>query len=222
MAIDLRGHGASGGTPGDVDYIGRYEDDLGEVIAQIRAAKPQGRVILAGHSMGGGISLRYAMKPGLPAVEGYLLLAPYLGPSSPTARTEETEMSRAFLRIHLWRSLGLEVLNGVGIAAFNGLRTIFFNLPEEMPLRSYSYRAAAGMSPSDCGEAFEAIGQPLLLVAGSADEAFHADRYEATLRPHSKGEIVMIDGASHDGVMTDPRTLDAIRRWSSKLESTAP
>jgi alpha-beta hydrolase superfamily lysophospholipase len=200
-----------------VDSIGQYEDDVGDVIQQLRATRPGRRIVLAGHSMGGGISLRYALKPGLPDVDGYLLVAPYLGPDSPTTRLEETEASAAFLQVHVPRTLGLWVLNGFGITAFNGLRTIFFNLPQEMPLRSYSYRASVSMAPSDCGLAFQAISQPLLVVVGSADEAFHADRYEATIRPHSAGEVVVIDGASHDGVLTDPRTLDAIRSWSAKL-----
>lgn len=32
IALDLRGHGSSGGPPGDVDYIGQYEDDVADVI----------------------------------------------------------------------------------------------------------------------------------------------------------------------------------------------
>lgn len=43
VAVDLRGHGASQGRPGDIDYIGQYEDDLGEVIREVRAAHPGGR-----------------------------------------------------------------------------------------------------------------------------------------------------------------------------------
>jgi alpha-beta hydrolase superfamily lysophospholipase len=43
VAIDLRGHGQSGGTVGDVDYIGQYQDDVADVIAAIQAEKPNGR-----------------------------------------------------------------------------------------------------------------------------------------------------------------------------------
>ncbi|MEE8400415.1 MAG: alpha/beta fold hydrolase, partial [Desulfobacterales bacterium] len=84
-ALDHRGHGESAGRRGDVDYIGQYEDDVADVIAKIRAAKPEGRLILAGHSMGGGIALRYAMKNNPSDVDGYLLFAPHLGFNSPTA-----------------------------------------------------------------------------------------------------------------------------------------
>src|SRR5690349_22073579 len=64
LAIDLRGHGASGGAPGDVDYIGQYEDDLGDVVRALRRDRADLHVVLAGHSMGGGIVLRYAEKTG--------------------------------------------------------------------------------------------------------------------------------------------------------------
>jgi pimeloyl-ACP methyl ester carboxylesterase len=213
VAIDLRGHGASGGAPGDVDYIGQYEDDLADVIAKIRAENPGGRVILAGHSAGGGIVLRSVLRAGMPPVDGYLLFAPHLGSKSPTTPTEATKEGEAFVRIHLPRILGLTLLNTVGITGFNGLKTLFFNLPKEMPLRCYSYRAMVGMSPADYAPALKAIGKPLLVVVGSKDEAFRADRYEAAIRPYSKGEVVIVGGASHDGVLHDPRALAAVGRW---------
>jgi pimeloyl-ACP methyl ester carboxylesterase len=213
VAVDLRGHGASGGAPGDVDYVGQYEDDLADVIAKVRAADPGGRVILAGHSAGGGIVLRYAMHPGEPPVDGYLLFAPHLGAKSPTTPMESTKAGEAFVRVHVPRILGLALLNSAGITGFNGLKTLFFNLPKEMPLRCYSYRAMVGMSPEDYVPALEAIDKPLLVVVGSKDEAFRADRYEAAIRPYGKGKVVIVDGASHDGVLNDPRALTAVRRW---------
>ena len=217
VAIDLRGHGASGGVPGDVDYIGQYEDDVADVIAKIRAAKPGGKVILAGHSMGGGIALRYAMRAGAPPVDGYLLLAPHLGPKSPTNRWEKSEAGEAFLQVHIPRILGLALFNGVGFTGFNGLRTLFFNLPKEMPLRSYSYRAMTGSTPADHAPALKAVDKPLLVVVGSKDEAFKADRFEAAIRPYSTGEVVIVAGASHDGVLNEPRTLAAVTRWIAAL-----
>ncbi len=215
VAVDLRGHGSSGGSPGDVDYIGQYEDDLGNVIEEIRASNPGGKVILAGHSMGGGIALRYAMRPRVPPVDGYLLLAPYLGWSSPTTRKEPAEggAGTEFMQIHLPRILGLKLLNTFGITAFNGLRTQFFNLPPELPLRSYSYRAAEGMAPADYREALAAVRSPLLVVVGSRDEAFKAEAYEKVIRGHSRGTVEIIPDATHDGVLDDARTMAAVTGW---------
>ncbi len=215
VALDLRGHGASGGAPGDIDYIGQYEDDLADVVAKVRTARPQGRIILAGHSMGGGIALRYAIRSGAPPVDGYLLFAPYLGAKSPTTPQESRPGEDAFLRLHLPRTLGLALWNSVGVTGFNGLGTLFFNLPAELPLTSYSYRAMVGNAPEDHAPALAAIRAnrlPLLVVVGSEDEAFRADRYAAALGPE-KDALRLIEGASHDGVLVDPRAHSTVGRW---------
>lgn len=215
VAIDLRGHGASEGQPGDTDYIGQYEDDLTDVIREIRATRPGGKVILAGHSMGGGIALRYALRPDVSPVDGYLLLAPHLGPKSPTTPTETNEAGARFVQLHIPRILGLFVMNSAGITAFNGLRTLFFNLPPEVPLRSYTYRAMAGSAPADYRPALAAVRVPLLVIAGSRDEAFRADQYEAAVRSYSRGTVTIVPGATHDGILRDPQTMAAVAAWVS-------
>lgn len=172
-------------------------------------------MILAGHSMGGGIALRYAEKPGLPPVDGYLLLAPHLGAKSSTTRSEASPAEVEMLKVHIPRILGLVVMNCFRITAFNGLRTLFFNLPPELPLHSYSFRAMASMTPVDHGSALAAVQVPLLLVAGSKDEAFVANAYEAEIRGH--GTVTIIPDATHDGVMTDARTMAAVHAWMGEV-----
>lgn len=216
VAIDLRGHGASGGPPGDTDYIGQYEDDLADVIREIRATRPSGKVILAGHSMGGGIALRYALRTDAPPVDGYLLFAPHLGIKSPTTPTEASETGARFAQIHIPRILGLAVMNSAGIKTFNGLRTLFFNLPPEMPLRSYTYRAMAGSAPDDYRPALAAVRVPLLVIVGSRDEAFKADQYEAAVRSHSRGTVEIVPNATHNGILRDPRALAAVTAWARR------
>jgi pimeloyl-ACP methyl ester carboxylesterase len=224
IAVDLRGHGASGGPRGDVDYIGQYEDDLADVIREIRAHRPDGKIILAGHSMGGGIALRYsqsysqsyAQRPGVPPVDGYLLFAPYLGWTSPTTRKEADPNASGgaeLLKIHLSRILGLKLLNAAGITAFNGLRTELFNLPPEVPLRSYSYRAMENGAPEDYREALRAVHAPLLVIVGSRDEAFLADHYVAVVQRYSRGKVVIVPDASHNGVLHDGKALAAVTSW---------
>ncbi|MEO8505359.1 MAG: alpha/beta hydrolase [Acidobacteriota bacterium] len=224
VAIDLRGHGASKGNPGDVDYIGQYEDDLADVIRTLRAANPGGRLVLAGHSMGGGIALRYAQLASrklAPPVDGYLLLAPYLGWSSPTTRqeppSEAAKSGAQFIKIHLPRIIGLKLLNLAGITAFNGLRTMFFNLPPELPLRSYSYRATEDQAPADYRAALRAVAAPLLLIAGTHDEAFLADQYDRVMRANGHGSVTLVPGATHNGVLNDSRAMAAVKAWVETL-----
>lgn len=219
LAVDLRGHGFSAGTPGDVDHVGQYEEDLADVITQLRAENPRRQLILAGHSMGGGIALRLAMNHALAQADGYLLLAPYLGWSSPTTRKDATDAEAAaeFTHIHLARILGLKLLNAIGITAFNGLRTQFFNLPEQLPLRSYSYRAGESMAPMDYRQALAAVEAPLLVVVGSADEAFVASAYADVLREGGHGVLETIDGATHNGLLRDARAMKVIATWVLSL-----
>ena len=217
VAIDLRGHGFSDGARGDIDRIGQYETHLGEIVGQLRQTSAGKRVILAGHSMGGGIALRYAQDPSLPPVDGYLLLAPYLGWNSPTTRHTAAPGSEDVLQIHLARILGLKAFNAVGITAFNGLRIQFFNLPPELPHRSYSFRASESMAPEDVGDALQAVRAPLEVIVGSDDEAFLAAEYEPLVTRHSKGQVVTIDGATHNGVTRDPRSMAAVQEWAARL-----
>ncbi len=217
VALDLRGHGLSEGKPGDTDYLGQYEDDVAEVVRQLRAERPQGRLILAGHSMGGGIALRYAEKLGLPAVDGYLLLAPHLGWESPTTRKEATEEDALFAKLHVPRLLAVSLLNSVGLTTFNGLRVMFFNLPAEMPLRSYTFRALLGGTPDNYREALGAIEVPLLLVVGSRDEAFVASEYEAVVKTWSRGDFLLVPEANHNSVTHDSRVVAAVTAWLAEM-----
>ena len=62
VAVDFRGHGASG-TRGDVAYPGQLDDDLADLIAELRKSDPAARLSLIGHSSGGGFALRIAGEP---------------------------------------------------------------------------------------------------------------------------------------------------------------
>jgi alpha-beta hydrolase superfamily lysophospholipase len=95
ISLDLRGHGQSSGRPGDVDYVGQYTDDLADVIKKVKHERPDDKIILAGHSMGGGIILRYVQRQELPRADAYLLFAPSLGHNAPTLRTSGQENSNA-------------------------------------------------------------------------------------------------------------------------------
>lgn len=221
LAIDLRGHGASGGAPGDVDYVGQYEDDLIDLVRAIRAEDPGRRVVLAGHSMGGGVVLRTFARQDVPRIDGVVLLAPYLGWSSPTTRKTATPEAAAaggaFLRVHLPRILGLKLLNLAGVTAFNGLRVQFFNLPREMPLSSYSYRATEDQGPVDAVAALARVPAPILCVVGERDEAFLASAYPPLFAHTPRAEVVLLPGVGHERVTTDAGTMAAVHAWAAKL-----
>lgn len=225
LSLDLRGHGTSGGAFGDIAYPGQYEDDVADVVATLREEAPRARVLLAGHSMGGGIAVRYAARAAVPAVDGYLLYAPHLGEHAPTTRHDAAAAAGAEvpIKLHLQRTIGLLMLGAVGMHGLDGLGTLYFNVSRGDGPMHYSFRAMTGCAPDDYAAALRADDAPLLIVAGGADEAFDASGYPAAARLHANGEALVVDGVGHDGILTDTAALDAIDRWlRTRVGRSAP
>jgi len=223
FALDLRGHGKSSGKRGDIDYIGQYEDDVADVIADIRTKKPGGKVILAGHSMGGGIALRYAIKYNPSNVDGYLLFAPHLGFNSPTVNPPKPEASsrgEPEFKLHALRLAGLFMLNIFGIDGFNSLPIAFFNEPSdspESPPNEYSYRAFSSMAPTDYKAGLASVDKPLLVLIGNNDEPFYGAHFEPVVRENGNGEVILFEGLNHQNIMFDEKVIAVISAWMKKL-----
>ena len=85
---DVRGHGASG-TRGDIGYYGQLDDDLDDLIAELRRQYLTGRFALLGFSSGGGFALRAASGSLSAAFTRLVLVSPYLGYDAPSTRRAE-------------------------------------------------------------------------------------------------------------------------------------
>ncbi|KIN72888.1 alpha/beta hydrolase [Sulfitobacter guttiformis] len=211
---DLRGHGTAPDRRGDVDYIGQLEDDLADLIATL--AKPGQAVIMAGHSSGGGLVVRFAGGAHGHLLDGAVLMAPFLKYNAPTMRENAGGWSNALTR----RIIGLNMLNGVGITVLNDRPVVQLNMPESVvsgPLGgtatlSYSYRLNRSFAPrSDYLEDIAALPR-FILLAGGADEAFVSSQYAPTMGAVTdKGRFDMILGATHLGLVNDPRTLGILK-----------
>ncbi|WP_298857114.1 alpha/beta fold hydrolase [uncultured Sulfitobacter sp.] len=207
---DLRGHGTAPGRRGDIDYIGQLEDDLADIITAM--AKPDQPVIMAGHSSGGGLVIRFAGGEHGAMLGGAVLLAPFLHHRAPTMREDAGGWNEVLMR----RIIGLSILNTFQITAFNHLPIIQFNMPKtvlEGPLgdtatTAYSYRLNTSFAPR--GNYLEDVAAlpKFVLLAGGADEAFVSSQYAPTMGAVTdKGRFDMILGASHLDIVDDPRTL---------------
>lgn len=219
-AFDLRGHGRSEGISGDVDYINQYVDDLADIMISIRKEKPNGKIIIAGHSMGGGIALRYAMQKQYEQPDGFLLFAPVIGHNSPAilkGQGTESLVEEPFMKLHIERMIGLAMLNEIGNHENDSLPVLFFNLPENVPLRKYSYRANKSMTPDDYVSGLKAVNKPMLVLIGSKDEAFSSESTKEAVLKNSKGEIHIIDEATHNGVRHNSQSFALIKEWFSEL-----
>lgn len=220
IALDLRGHGQSDGIPGDVDTINQYAFDVVDVISAIKKENSDRRIILAGHSMGGGIALQVAMLKKSELVDSYLLFAPLLGYKSPTipkpSPDNPGENSQSFMKIHIKRIIGLKMLNSVGNHEYDHLPVLFYNLPDEAPIRAYSYRVNESMTPEDYKAGLAAVDKPLLVLVGTDDEAFVATEFEPVITENSIGEVYLIEGATHNGIRHEENAMQRISDWISK------
>ncbi len=61
-ALDHRGHGRSDGPRALIDRLDNAVDDLDQLVVQASAEHPPAPVYLLGHSMGGTIAVRYALR----------------------------------------------------------------------------------------------------------------------------------------------------------------
>lgn len=218
FVVDLRGHNESSGRRYDVDRIGQYEDDLAQIIATIQSTRSGGRVWLAGHSMGGGIALRYALKADRPRVSGYMLFAPVFGPG-PTALPEAPADS--VLRIDQMRMTGLVLLNLVGIRAFNHLPVAYLNAPPDFP--AYSFAAMASvlpLPPKSAGDGLDAMESPFLIVVGADDAAVRAEGYRDVTASHDGGRVEIRPGLGHDSLLNDRGTYAVVAQWFATKPDT--
>jgi len=68
--------------------------------------------------------------------------------------------------------------------------------------------------PSDYRRALASVTVPLLVVVGERDEAFDARAFPGVLAEAGLAAPVIVSGATHDGIVSDARTMAAVRSWS--------
>ncbi|SFS51326.1 alpha/beta fold hydrolase [Lutibacter maritimus] len=215
ISIDLRGHGASGGIPGDISKPNQYAEDLNEIITTIRSDKPHQKIILVGHSMGGGIILRHSETFPETKIDGYVLFAPNFGTSSATTN-QQIDLKNSFIKSHLSRGLGLKMLNEFGIHQYDSLKVVFYNLPKQMPITSYSYRSMNAIYPENLRSTLKRIVAPFITLVGKEDEVFIAEEYPILIKSYSNGDCYLIKNETHNGIRHNEEAMNKIREWSIK------
>ncbi len=221
---DLRGHGFEVENRGDVDYIGQLEDDAADLIAILKKDFPDAKIILGGHSSGGGLVIRFAGSAYGEQADAFLLLAPFLKYNAPTTRQNSGGWAHPLSR----RIVGLTMLNKLGIRWFNGLPVIQLNLPQSVlnsslgksATTTYSYRLNTSFAPrSNYGHDLRAMQQPFLLAAGLDDQAFIAEQYQPTISAYTaSGQYQLLPGVGHIDLLTSPDLPLIFSNWLSVLE----
>jgi len=219
---DLRGHANSEGAAFDVSHIGQYEEDIVDLIQALRLGNSDLRILIAGHSMGGGIALRYALLEDAPEVSGYLLLAPNMGPGPTQPNPADTppevaEFASAFVNFNTKRFIGTIMMNIIGVQSFDHKPIMYFNAPPEMPRYSYAAIASAQPNaPQGASIALNAMTEPLLVIVGANDEAFVASEYEGLISANSDGETIVIDNLNHNQILNSTEIVSIISDWYAK------
>jgi len=211
-SIDLRGHGASG-TRGDVAYVGQPDDDLDDLIAELRRTYPTAALTLIGHSSGGGFALRIAAEPRGRAFGRFVLIAPYLGYTAPTNRAAEGP--GLWAAVDVPRILAISLLRAAGLDWADALPVIAFALPPEVvkyTTQRYSFRLLTSFGPpQDWRAALAGVAAPTEIIAGEADELMDAPRYREVAAPTGgRVKVTLLPGIDHLGILSRPEALAAI------------
>lgn len=206
-ALDIRGHGSSG-TRGDIRYIGQLEDDLADLVAEIRRRSPAAPLTLIGHSSGGGFALRVAGSPIQHLFARTVLLAPYLGYDAPSTRAD----SAGWASPDIPRFIALSVLRGIGMPWAESLPTVAFAVPPgsaKALTASYSYRLMINFAASrDFRTDLAAATKPIAIFAGAADELMLSQQYQDALA--NRVTVRIIEGINHMGIVADPAAVSIV------------
>lgn len=174
--IDIRGHGNSGGTRGDALTIQTVWNDVSVIINHVRTKHSTLPLYLAGHSSGAGLLLNYAAWPAHIAVDGLILLAPYLGPLSGCLKEHADPEKQFAKKIRSW-VYTIAGMTGGRLCAH--IPAVYFNYPESVLrdnkiLRYYTYVMSAATTPYETKTVFESIDTPTSMFIASDDEQFIA------------------------------------------------
>jgi len=207
FAVDIRGHGGSG-TRGDIAYAGQLEDDIADLVAEIRKSGSTAPLTLIGHSSGGGFALRIAGSPIQNLFARTVLLAPYLGYDAPSSRPD----AGGWANPDIPRFLALAVLHRIGMPWAESLPAIAFAVPPNSAhalTATYSYRLMRDFAASaDYRADLAAATRPVAIFAGADDELMVSDRYDEAVG--GRATVRIIDGVNHMGIVHDPAAVSII------------
>jgi hypothetical protein len=105
----------------------------------------------------------------------------------------------------------------MGIHWCDSLTAITFNMPEEArdgtETLSYSHRLNTAYAPRNYKKDLSAITQPVLVVAGTADDAFIAEQFEPVMSQYTAVQVTLLSSVTHMGVVVGPDVQPVLKDW---------
>lgn len=213
IAPDMRGHGVSG-TRGDISYMGQLDDDLEDLVAELRSKHGALPVALAGHSSGGGFALRIAAGSRAALFDRFILLAPFLGPNAITSKPQVGQARWAEPDIP--RIVGLIALRRIGIACCEHLPVLAFAAApnaEKFQTTKYSFRLMANFAVDALSAPpFAKVGKPIAIISGDKDELIESSRFEELVRSNGgRAAVVVVPGVDHMRLLDNATAIEAMK-----------
>ena len=211
--FDIRGHGHSQGPRGDGPSIQQILLDVSSAVEFVKNQHTTANIYLTGHSSGAGLIINYNANMQHKTVDGYIFIAPYLGPNS-KALKEHKDRNQSFVKaIRVWVYILGAIFPTSSCIHWNA---VFFNysanLLKQEPLivPEYTYVMSMATTPYEVHELMTKINTPTTLFIGSDDEQFISSKVLAF------GDLIkapvhtqMIDGAKHLSILLDAPKLIA-------------
>lgn len=218
---DLRGYGTYPDRRGDIDYVGQFDDDLEDLIRVIRSDHPQSRIVMGGHSAGGGTAIRTVAAACAGLIDGYLLLAPAVSPNAPINRKQTGPSPMQF---RMGRIVLLTIAQLLGIRRWHGATVLVKYKPEHLRHGTETLRLSFRLLMSRVAhpryERFLAkLTRPTLVLVGSEDEEFVAEAYAPLFAKYGQAEVKVLPGLDHDGIVASERTYREVEQWLNRLQT---
>jgi pimeloyl-ACP methyl ester carboxylesterase len=201
LAVDLPGHGASGGEP--ASEIATYR----EFLRQFSAALDLKKFVLAGHSMGGAVALDYALHYG-DSLSGLIL-------AGCGARLRVAPPFLEACRIGNLPTAMIDYAYGPAAPAelLESARQEMATVPPQTFFADFT-----ACNSFDCMERLAEIKPPVLLICGREDQMTPPKYSRYLLERLPRAELVELEGAGHMVMLEAPQEVNgAIASFLEKI-----